>query len=63
MYRAQGRIQGFPKGGVETRDTKCGGGRGGGGCCPLKARYESKSVGGGGGGRFRPDTKSGEGAV
>ena len=30
----QGRIQDYPKGGVETRDTKSGGG-GGGGCCPL----------------------------
>ena len=35
------------KGGVETRDTKCGGGGGGGG--------------GGCAVRFRPDTKSGEG--
>ena len=35
----QGRIQDFPKGGVETRDTKC---RGGGGCCPLKAQYKNR---------------------
>ena len=31
QYRLQGRIQGFPKGGFETRDTKCWGGGGGGG--------------------------------
>ena len=41
----QGRMQGFPKGGVETRDTKCGGeGGGGGGCCPA----DTKSGEGGG---------------
>ena len=47
----QGRIQGFPKGGVETRNTKCGGGvgGGGGGCCPLQAQYEKQGGGGGGG--------------
>ena len=46
VNRIQGRIQDFPKGGVETRDTKWGGGGGGGGGAVR---------------RFRPDTKSGEG--
>ena len=56
----QGRIQDFPKGGVETRDTKSGGG---GGCCrAVRFRSDTKSEGGGGGAvRFRPDTKSGGG--
>ena len=74
MLSGQGRIQGFPKGGVETRDTKCGGGGGGAarfrpdtksggrGCCPLQARYEKRMGGGGGGAvHLRPDTKSGWG--
>ena len=61
----QGRIQDFPKGGVGTRDTKCGG-VGGGGSCPLYARHEKRGGGGGGGGgggavHLRPDTKSGRG--
>ena len=58
--RIQGRIQDFPKGGVETRDTKCVGGgggggsavrfrpdtkSGGGGCCPLQARYKKRGGG------------------
>ena len=55
----------FQKGGVETRDTKCGGGGGGGGGGGvLSALDPTRKVGGGGGGgaaRFRPDTKSGEG--
>ena len=41
----QGRIQGFPKGGVETRDTKCGGGGG-----VLSASGPIRKAGGGGGG-------------
>ena len=73
----QGRIQGFPKGGVETRDTKCGGGGGG----VLSALDPTRKAGGGGGGgvlpttgpiqkagggggvavHLRPDTKSGGG--
>ena len=52
----------FQKGGLETRDMKCGGGvrfrpdtksggGGGGGCCPaLQARYKKREGGGGGGG-------------
>ena len=44
--RYQGRIQGFPKGGVESRDTKCGGGWGGGGAVHL--RPDTKSGRGGG---------------
>ena len=61
VNRIQGRIQDFPKGGVETRGTKSGGGGGGGGggCCPLQARYKKRE--GGAVRRFRPDTKSGEG--
>ena len=46
----QGRIQDFPKGGVETRDTKCGGG----GAVHLWPDTKSVRVergGGGGGGR------------
>ena len=42
----QGRIQGFPKGGVETRDTKYGGGGGG----VLSALDPTRKAGGGGGG-------------
>ena len=50
----QGQIQGFPKGGVETRDTNARGGGGavldptrkaGRGCCPFKARYEKRGRG------------------
>ena len=44
---AQGRIQGFPKGGVETCDTKCGGGGGG---SVLSALDPTRKAGGGGGG-------------
>ena len=43
-----GRIQDFPKGGVETRDTKSGGGGGGGGA--VRFRPNTKSGAGGGGG-------------
>ena len=53
--QGQGRIQGFPKGGVETRNTECGGERGGavrfrpdtksGRCCPLQARYKKRGEG------------------
>ena len=60
-YHTQGQIQGFPKWGVETCDTKCRGGggavhlrpdkkSGGRGCWPLQARYEMRGGGGGGGG-------------
>ena len=57
LVHQQGRIQDFPKGGVETHDTKC---RGGGGA--VHFRPNMKSGGGGGAvGRFRPDTQSGEG--
>ena len=42
----QGRIQDFPKGGVETRDTKCLGGGGGGG---VVASGPIRKAGGGGG--------------
>ena len=72
--KLQGRIQGFPKGGVGTRDTKCGGGGGGGGAVRFRPDTKSGGVGGllpasgpiqkaGGGGavRFRPDPKSGGG--
>ena len=38
-----GRIQDFPKGGVETRDTKCGGGD------AVRFRLDTKYRGGGGG--------------
>ena len=69
----QGQIQDFPKGGVETRDTKCvcvwgGGGavcfrpdtkRGGGGVLPSSGLIQK--AGGGGAVCFRPDTKSGGG--
>ena len=44
----QGRIQDFPKGGVETRDTKCGGG--GGVLSTLGPTRKAGSGGGGGGG-------------
>ena len=44
----QGRIQGFQKGGVETRETKCGGEGGGGGVLP--ALDPTRKAGGGGGG-------------
>ena len=55
----QGPIQDFPKGGVETRDTKCGGGGGGG-----AARFRPDTTSGRGvwcAVRFRPDMKSGRG--
>ena len=42
MCSVQGRIQGFPKGGVETRDTKCGGEGG-----AARFRPDTKSGGGG----------------
>ena len=42
----QGRIQDFPKGGVETRDTKCGGG-GGGGAVHFRPDTKSREWGGG----------------
>ena len=50
----QGRIQDFPKGGVEIRDIKCGGG-GVGDCF----RSDTKSGGRGDAAHVRPDTKSG----
>ena len=53
MIFSQGRIQGFPKGWVETRDTKCGEGGG-----VLSALDPTRKAGGGGATRFRPDTKS-----
>ena len=53
LWLIQGQIQDFLKGGVETRDTKCGG-------CPLQVRHEKRG-GGGGAVRLRPDTKSGGG--
>ena len=58
----RGGYQDSPKGGVETRDTECGGGGWVGGW-GVHYRSDTKSRGGGGGGviRFRPDTKSGGG--
>ena len=47
----QGRIQDFPNGGVETRDTKCRGGGGGGGAV-RRFRLDAKRGEGGGGGLF-----------
>ena len=49
--RLQGRIQYFPKRGVETRDTKSGGGRGGGGVLSSSGPdLIRKAAGGRGGG-------------
>ena len=48
-------IQDFPKGGVETRDTKCGG-RG-----PLQVRYEKRGGGGVGAVRFNEKRRGGGG--
>ena len=44
ILTSQGRIQGFPKGGSETRDTKCGG------AGLLSALDPTRKAGGGGGG-------------
>ena len=62
LLQLQGPIQNFPKGGVETHDTKsrvCVGGGGGWGVggvvggvtvCTVRFRSDTKSGGGGGGG-------------
>ena len=47
--RKSQRKQDFPKGGVETRDTKCGWGKGGGGVLSASGPIRKKGGGGGGG--------------
>ena len=58
MMPRQGRIQGFPKGGVETRKWPQYEMRGGGVLSALDPTRKAGGGGGGGAARFRPDTKS-----
>ena len=59
LLQLQGWIQNFPKGGVETHDTKSRVGCGGGGVLSVSGPIRENVRGGGGGGavRFSPDTK------